>query len=387
MNKVRSRAVVALASASVVLATAAACGGSSSGRTTTPSGSNGSSSNDGASADVAAVTQALAPYEIQPTSIGITDKLSTLPTGKTVEYVECGLGPCKELGDDLVEPLKLLGINLKRVPAGSTPESYKAAFDQTVQDKPDAIITTAIDPETIKPELDQLDALHVPVIMSSASGKPRSAIKQIWLSDAALAVDGQLAADWLIRDGGGKNVKIAYITFPVLAFTTPQQKGIEDELSAHCQSCSVKPLASQPTDIGQAIPTKVVSYLQTHPDTKYVLGAFGAALTGVGQAIQVAGIQGVKLFDAAGAQANLQAVQDGTQAGTIAASVDFQAWVLANGTADQITGTPVTTDDSKLPYYYVASKSNLTFDIKKFPYGPGPVNFQDQFKKLWGVSA
>jgi ribose transport system substrate-binding protein len=395
MAKTMNRFLVAGAAAALLAVSACSSGASS----TSNAASTGSASAAGsaspasggsdasASADVAAATANLAKYDQQPATIGITAPLTSKPTGKTVDFVECGLGPCQEVATDFTAAMKLLGVTVKIVPAGLTPESYQAGFKQAIQNHPDGVVSTAISPQTVSTQIGQLNALHIPVIISAVSGTPHSALKATPLGDPVSTLIGKIGADWLIQNGGGKDINVLDLTFPVFDFEGPQFTGFQDEFNAHCQSCSIHQIIAQPTDIGQALPGEVVSYLQAHPDVHYVWGSFGGALQGVSQALKVAGITGVTLFSQGGTALNLGEVQSGAEGATILVSFNYLSWVVADEMAHLLTGGSIADiSDVSLPWFYVVTKSNLNFNVNSLPEGPGPQDFQAQFEKLWGIS-
>jgi ABC-type sugar transport system substrate-binding protein len=391
----RTKRFLVAGAAAALLAVSACSSSGGSSTSSTPAGSaastgsSSSSSGSGssqASADVAAATANLTNYDTQPTSIGLTTPLAKKPTGKVVDFVECGLDPCQEVGTDFTAAMKLLGVTVKIVPAGLTPESYQAGFAQAIQNKPDAVVSTAISAQTVSTQLNQLNTMNIPVLISAISGAPHSALKATPFGDPVSTEIGKIGADWLIKDGGGQNINVLDLTFPVFDFEGPQYAGFSAEFKAHCVNCSIHEIVAQPTDIGQALPTEVVNYLQAHPDVKYVWGSFGGALQGISQALKVAGITGVTLFSQGGTQLNLGEVTSGAEAATILVSFNYLSWVVADETATLLTGGSIANiSDASLPWFYIVTKSNLNFNDNTDPEGPGPANFQAQFEKLWGV--
>lgn len=390
----RTRQFLVAGAAATLLAVSACSSSSTSPASSTGTASAGSvstsngSGDSQASANVAAATANLAKYDTQPTDIGISSSLTSKPTGKTVDFVECGLDPCQEVGKDFSAAAKLLGMNVKIIPAGLTPETYQTGFAQAVQNHPDGVVSTAISPQTVSTQINQLNSMNIPLIISAVSGAPHSALKATPLGDPVSTLIGKIGADWIIKDGGGKDINVLDLTFPVFDFEGPQYKGFSAEFDAHCQSCSIHQIVAQPTDIGQSLPSEVVNYLQAHPDVKYVWGSFGGALQGISQALKVAGISGVTLFSQGGTQLNLGEVQSGAEGATILVSFDYLSWVVADEMAHLLTGGSISDiSDASLPWFYIVTKSNLDFNVNSLPEGPGPVNFKSQFEKLWGISS
>jgi len=76
---------------------------------------------------------------------------------------------------------------------------------------------------------------------------------------------------------------------------------------------AVATLTISSASVGNQVPTQVVSYLQAHPNVKYVAFPTDDYLAGVPQALSTAGVSGVKLLGTAPQAANLAAIKAGTE--------------------------------------------------------------------------
>jgi ABC-type sugar transport system substrate-binding protein len=345
--------------------------------------SSGATTND--AAGVAKARQALAGVVRTPTSIGITTPLGKRPVGKTVDYVECGLSDCQIIGTQLQQAMKVLGVKLKIVPAGSTAESFGAAFTQVVQNHPDGVMVGGIGKSLWSRQFATLTKRKTPVVSWGTADPIGGAIKQTLAGPAFSRIAGGRGADWIINNSNGK-ANILYIDVPVLSFTAPFKAGFEATLHNNCPTCTVNFISVSPTDIGTNVPTEVVSYLQAHPDTTYLYVPFGAVYTGVYAALRAAGLQGkVTLFGNEGVQANFAAVQSGDEKADLGFSDSYLAWVAADSMARELNGQNAAKVDvdTKLPWNQLITSKNITWNVNKFPTWPYFVGFQKQFVKLW----
>src|SRR5919198_169492 len=165
-----SRRLVALLTVLAVAVVAAGCGSSSKSSTSSGSGSGSGSSSEAAFPEAA---QATAKMQQRPTSIGLTEPVGKkIPTGKTIDFIQCGVPACKVEGDILAEATKLLGWNMKRINAGATPETIKAAYQQAINDKPDAVLGSGFPKVIDAAELAQLKKMNIPVVQAFVEDQP-----------------------------------------------------------------------------------------------------------------------------------------------------------------------------------------------------------------------
>ena len=143
-----SRLVPAAVAATAIVAVG--CGSSDSGSTST---SAPAAASTGASTTASATTDSGGQYaEIKaqvdkltqhPTQIPQTTPLDQPPPkGKTISYLQCGAPVCVTLGKYLTDGAKAVGWKVNVIDEGGTPETVKAAWDEAIRQKPDAIVPT-----------------------------------------------------------------------------------------------------------------------------------------------------------------------------------------------------------------------------------------------------
>jgi ribose transport system substrate-binding protein len=138
-------------------------------------------------------------------------------------------------------------------------------------------------------------------------------------------------------------------------------------------------------DIGTPrLPNRVVSYLQAHPETKYVTMAFGSMAIGLPQALAAAGLTDkVTVISEAGGPINFQYIKSGQQTMDLAQDLRVQAWTGVDAAARLATGQKTTLVDPLPPIRFL-TKDNITFDpqggFTAFP------DYKEHFRKQWGIT-
>jgi ribose transport system substrate-binding protein len=326
-------------------------------------------------------------YSQPPKSIGVTTPLSNAKSlrGKRIDYLEQPLQVMKTIGDNLVQAAVPLGVTVNRINAGSTPESWGRAFDQAVQDSPDAVLAGPIPAAVVGTQLGQLAAKHIPVVVWTSADVPQpgNGVSDNFDGIPYYQRQGQLMADWVTADskGSGKAVLFNIPDFPSLA---PLANSFTARLKSVCPKCSQERVNVGADSIATALPGRVVSYLQQNPDVRYVVMGFGDMAIGVPEALSGASLSGnAKLVTQSGEKLNYQYVKNGQQAVEGATPFGFYAWKLMDTTARLMLGASVAPDHAQLMPTQLLTRKDITFDLNQ-PW-PGVPNYQAAFKKLWGV--
>ena len=161
---------VALAATALV---AVGCG-SSNDDSTSSSASTAAASTSAAASTTAAdsggqyadIKASVAKLEERPTQIPETVPLDKPPVkGKTISYLQCGAPICVTLGKYLTEAAAAVDWKVNVIDEGGTPETVKAAWDEAIRQKPDAIVPTGGFPhEIFGDELKQAKSMNIPVV-------------------------------------------------------------------------------------------------------------------------------------------------------------------------------------------------------------------------------
>lgn len=317
--------------------------------------------------------------------IPVTEPLQTLPTGKKFVFVQCGVAECAFLADQAKTAAGLVGAELTVIQAGDSAQGTADAFSSALDLRPDVIITAAIDPAVWTSQLNAIRDAKIPVVSWTIPDPTPDGITVSFNGSDGFAAAGRLMADYAIKDSGGKANAVVfyppeYTTFKGLA------EGFQQEMKDQCPGCSIEVQTAPASEIGSQLPSRVVSYLQSHPDTDWVAMAFGSMLIGVPQAMRAAGVgEDVKTISQAGGQVNFQYLKDGLQTVDLSNDIRQEAWLAVDIASRLSTGQEV---DPQTPGARTAqqflTQEDITFDpAGGFSSYPG---FEDYFKKLWGVA-
>jgi ribose transport system substrate-binding protein len=350
-------------------------------------GSSNSASSSGAAVDAGApkrATDAVASKTAAPTSLGLTEALGTKPTGKKIYEIEFP-GPVGQVvGDSVVAACKQLGCIVTRIPMGADPASQAAAWDRAVRDKPEAVVSAGVTTAVVGKQMRQLRKDGVKVAVFISDGKTGTDVDVNLAGPDRMAFDGTLQADWIAADSKGKANVLAY-DFPDLPYTNPWGSAVRSELKKTCPSCTVN-VDHYGFAIAKQFPSRVVSYLQQHPETNYIALTYGDEMVGLPQALSAAGLANkVKIVGRAGTSLNYQIIKDGgPQKADVGFPVQLFSWGLVDATARLLGGQKATVPFAKLTQ--VLTAKTITFEPKNTPSWAGVEDFKSQFEKSWGVT-
>lgn len=224
----------------------------------------------------------------RPTSLSVPALPSKPPAGKTIDFMACGVPVCQAFGNVVKEAAAAAGWNFKSIDIGGTPQTVSDGYDQAVRDNPGGVIGSGGFPASLMShQLQQLAAEHVPVVLVDVSD-PGAAAGAI-LTSATQSQYGKEMGDWILADSHGKDANVAIMTSPATPIYSSTHQAIQQALSS-CSSCSTSSYSFAFTDVGTTLPTKVVTYLTSHPSTNYLFFDFSNEVDGVPAALQAAGL-------------------------------------------------------------------------------------------------
>jgi ribose transport system substrate-binding protein len=132
-------------------------------------------------------------------------------------------------------------------------------------------------------------------------------------------------------------------------------------------------------DIGTALPSQVVSYLQSNPDVKYI-GLTGTHyMPGVEEALQGAGIDLPKIISYTSLESDAQALKDGTYYGLVYSDVLAEQWLVIDFFARYFA------DEQPDPQIQDPLMVVNSDNVDGFPTTPFP-GWTDAYTAGWGVS-
>jgi ABC-type sugar transport system substrate-binding protein len=360
----------------------AAC--SSSSTSSTP---KTSSSPTGGSSGFAAATAANTKYESRPTSIGITTPVGkTIPKGKVIDFIQCGVPACVVEGDILQSATNLLGWTLARINAGTSPQQIADAYQQAIANKPDAVIGSGYARALFDPELKTLSSMHIPVLEAFVGDSTGDGLTGVVAGPVNNSIQGKEVADYILANTTSKSATIGAVVPSGFPNMVQEDGSFDAEIQQQCPSCTVKLLTVPVTSIGTDLTTRISSFLTANPNIKWLWDGYDDMVTGLPTALKGSGITSVKVATI-------------SMNGTVAADIGQNDYVTtAIGTsfpevywreidllARYFTGQPYTVDlnDATLPFWTITS-SNLPSDASSVTFA-NVVSYKQQFEKLWGL--
>jgi ABC-type sugar transport system substrate-binding protein len=356
-----SAVAAALATAAVMIVSG--CSSSSSGSSGSSPGPSASSSGAGTSAS-AAVTAAealVAKYTGTQPADNIVPLKSKPPTGKTLAIITCTFPSCITFANDGVAAATKLGWKTKIYSEGGTVETYASVWGQVLQTPPNLIFFVDSLPNSlITAQLAKVHQLNIPMVATSTSENPTDAIRATISGYATTTLAGKLMGAAVVADAKGP-AKTLWFWDPenAVAFG-PIKNSFTQEVTAAGGSVDVLNVSGG--DIGEAVPGQVVSYLQAHPDIKYLAAPVSVFLPGVPQALKAAGLSGVKIVSQGPAPSDLAALKEGTEWAMIATENATQAYRAIDALARITEGMPFSPDP--VAAAQILTKANATNSIE-----------------------
>ena len=383
----RRRSLAATAGFAAVAVTLVACssGNSATSSTTGSAAAAAATSGSATSSCVAAANAYLKPWDTLPPSLSSAyTPLTTKPSsgGTVIKLVNGHIPSDNESFQQQALAAQAIGWTAKEIIFDGTVADLNAKFQQAISEQPTAITVSGWPPAALQRPLAAAKAANIIVGLSSvadpASSYPGYASNT---NGAATAKEiGQLNAYMFMRDSGCKgSVAIFNLPFPILRIGTSE---FQATVKAHCPDCTVSYNEVQSSDIGTpALPSAVVSKLQSSPSTKYVYAIIGNVADGLAPALSQAGISGVKIFGQVPDATSIAALRNGTNAWWIDQNSLINGWTEMDGLLRALEAKKTVSDTGGYPLAILTPQN--------VPSGTGipvePANYQNDFKKLWLV--
>jgi ABC-type sugar transport system substrate-binding protein len=267
-----------------------------------------------------------------------------------------------------------------------------AGLESALQSRPDAIAITGIPSAAVKSQLAAAAQAHIPVVSCGAPEQP-SPTTYAAQCGTTTGPDGVDLGKWAINDAGG-NAHIVSVTIPSYPSLKTTTDGTAQAVKRYCPTCTTDILNVTVDDLGTGqVASKLVAYLQSHPDVNYVVFTFADLEAGVAQALKAAGLAGkVKLIGNGAGPGQFHAIISGGSgdAAWQAYPAVLAGWEMVDAAARLVSGDKLPDGYQKqldhLPTYVVDSPAAAKALAPSFDW-PGPADYQAQFKKLWKLSS
>jgi ribose transport system substrate-binding protein len=320
----------------------------------------------------------LKALEQRPTKISVTTPITKpIPTGKTIDWIVCGVPGCTVLTDPLKQAAKKLGWTVVAIPGGLSPETILDAWNLAVQKHPDGVVGTGFPESIFASAVAKLKAANIPAINAFVTDTSGNGIAAIVNGQPSYVQAGAALADFVLgKDGTKANALfLGGTTFPASQF---EEKAFDKQYHALCPSCKVSSIEEPATLTGAALTTSIVAALTRNPSINYVVASQPNDVYGLPQALKTAGSKAQILVNTPDAT-TLQYLKQGLIAGIMdVPNTDNMAEII-DAFARTFAGVPVAPDEAAGGDWAV---TQATASQVKYPYYLVP-NYLGQFAKLW----
>jgi ABC-type sugar transport system substrate-binding protein len=376
----RRSAVVAAVAAIVTASAVAGCGSSSNNAS---SGSSSPTSGGAATSSTLNQAQQIMQQGTQrPTDITVSTPVGKpIPAGKKLVFISCGTSSCVLQGDIIKQAASHLGWTSQTIATDGSPAQVQNAFTTALRDGANAVIVNAQTRDAISKQLAQAKAKGVAYVGCCSTDSVGDGYLYNTSTPQQNAKIGKYLAAAIASDAKGKDASTLYVDIPAFTILGALGDSFKMDYQQLCQSCKYAKIDIALPQLANA-PNTIVSYLRSHPDTKYVALSVADALgTGLPAALKAAGLNDVKIVGQGGDPTAFQALKQGQMLALVPFDyydVDYQ---MVDALARHWTGQQV---QQTAPPLWLLTKDNLPSDYTKL--FPAVQNYQSQFLKLWGKS-
>lgn len=398
-SKQKLRRAAAASATTMCMAGLAACGESAT--STSTAGEKQATTATAASATspgVEAATQRLAKYSKAdtpfvapgPAVAGGADVLR----GKKVWFIPIFFEAAifHVAADAMREALEPLGATLQICDAKGNPTGASGCLRQATANGAAGIITDSVPVPFAEQGYAEAVEKKIPVVASNnAIPAPDTPAFDRYFTPISgdFELDGQLVADAVIADSGGK-ADVLFANNTTTPFTKAIGAAIVGEFKANCPDCKVSEVEVQDTAL-QKIPSLVQAAMVKNSDAKYVVTQFD---TPSGQLVQQGARQArstTKFAAFGGPLSALKQVKDGSQLADAGTDAVTAGWADVDALVRSAAGAPKGKHEPAV-LHRLFTKENLESEGDELTqaawtagswYSDG--SFKDEYLRLWGV--
>jgi ribose transport system substrate-binding protein len=376
VRRSRRRTLAAAVAAVVTAGAVAACGSSSD------TSSSSTSSNAATGSSLSQAQSIMHQGAQRPAAITVSTPIGKpIPSGKKIVFISCGASSCQLQGDIVKQAAAHLGWTSQTIATDGSPAQIQNAFTTALRNGADAIILNAATREGIAKQLAQAKAKGVAYVGCCSTDSVGGGYLYNTSTPQQNAKIGRYLAAAIASDAKGKDASTLYVDIPAFTILGALGQSFKSEYQRLCKGCGYAKINIALPQVANA-PNTIVSYLRSHPDTKYVALSVSDALgTGLPAALKAAGLDDVKIVGQGGDPTAYQALKQGQILALVPFDyfdVDYQ---MVDALARHFTGQKV---QQTAPPLWLLTKNNLPSDYTKL--FPSVQDYQSQFLKLWGKS-
>lgn len=289
---------------------------------------------------------------------------------------------------DMQAAAEVLGWKVDVLDGQGDPSVQLKALNSAVDAKYDGIVLDIIDTRVVQEGVQRAIAANIPLItLGDLVNEPPSIpdVSHDWVHA------GELAAYYMIAnspDGRVNALILADFEFP--AVKIGEYKGIMSVLTdkTKCPNCKVTEKQFLSKNIETQPGSLAVAQLQQDPTTNWVW-CFDACMQRVATQVIASGVKTeAKGVGMNGNPANQVLIEEGRfQTATIANPYPFESWATMDNLNRMLNGEPIYDWPKSLPLRILDQSNIKTLSDQDRKIGwTGDLDFESEFKKLWGVT-
>ncbi|GAA1688405.1 hypothetical protein GCM10009808_01720 [Microbacterium sediminicola] len=335
---------------------------------------------------VAQASAFLAPWDGDGNKQLLIDEPLNEPVaeGTHVVYLDVGTPVSAVMWANLQTPAELLGLNLERVEVGRDAQSINSAMNTVVELAPDGIINITLDPIFFESQIEELDAMGIPIASGSVMNTVEYGLPEAFNGPDWMTANGEaLGAAAIARSGGA--TEFVFYNIPEFPFSEYEQAGAADKIGELCPDCTLRVVDIPIAELGSTAADRVVSDLQAHPETEYFIAAVDEVQIGLPAKLSLAGID-VKGIGMWTAPPNYEQIAAGEEDATLSVDLGLMMWTVLDQLLREMQGQAYEWPDAQ------TRAANLTRVTTQANVPEDPVrgyvaipDYQEQFAANWLV--
>lgn len=323
-----------------------------------------------------------------PDAISPTVALTAVPEpGQTVAWLSCEV-TCGAFDSAFEEATAALGWNLEVISVSSFDPG--AAFLQALDLGADHIAITGTPPALVADQFEAAQDAGVGIYMCYDTTVPDPENNNLYMqcsNEESVFRAGSVLANKIIVESGG-DANVLMVNIPDFAVLVSEREGAQAAYDENCPGCTFSEL---PVTLDQLlagdVPGAIVSALQADPEIDWIHIAFDGMSGGILDTLEEADLlEGVKVAGVDLDPGILPDIVSERYEFWTTNPVAYASWLMVDGMARTSVGMDIPQDDrAVLPTFIVDTPAQAEELIATEGEWPGPTNYQDQFKALWGV--
>lgn len=313
--------------------------------------------------------------------------------GKTVYYVPAiyQVPLFQAVGASLKSALDTAGVKLEVCDGKSNPANMATCIQQAVDAKAGAIVTGSIPQDLVSVAFDSAQKAGIPIVNTmTAPAGPGDPTKVAYLTPDYIALQA-LSASSVIADSNGA-AKVLYVEITDTPATTLwAEQGALATYKKNCPKCEVTVVKANTGKIDK-LPSLITSELTKNPGINYVQTEVDFTVQPTVEGLQAANATSVKIAGMDGTLATVQMLKGSKFVHSeVGFNADALGWYAADQALRMMSGQPSNANVA-FPYQRIFTADNvggldLTPEAEKSGAWYGSTDYQDGFKKLWGLAS